>query len=129
MSKFGVSQQKEAELVRRMEACGLREADLAEQFVKASGPGGQHVNKTQTGVLLSHRPTGTEVKMTKERSQALNRFFARRRLCELIESRQLGDASPEARRIAKLRKQKDRRRRRSADGHTDQDGPARTNTD
>ncbi|NUM54588.1 MAG: peptide chain release factor-like protein [Candidatus Hydrogenedentes bacterium] len=113
MSKFGVSQQKEIELLRRMESCGLREADLVEQFVKASGPGGQHVNKTQTGVLLTHRPTGLEVKMTKERSQALNRFFARRRLCELIEIKQLGGASPEAKRTAKLRKQKDRRRRRA----------------
>ena len=112
MPKFGVSQSKEAELLRRMEACGLRDADLEEGFIKASGPGGQHVNKTQSGVLLTHRPSGLEVKMTKERSQALNRFFARRRLCELLEAQQLGAASPEAKRIAKLRKQKDRRRRR-----------------
>ena len=99
-----------------MEACGLREPDLDEQFVKASGPGGQHVNKTQSGVLLVHRPSGLEVKMTKERSQALNRFFARRRLCELVEAQQLGPASPEAKRIAKVRKQKDRRRRRATEG-------------
>lgn len=116
MSKFGVTQQKEIELLRRMESCGLREADLDEQFTKGGGPGGQHVNKTQTGVLLSHRPTGLEVKMTKERSQALNRFLARRRLCELLETRQLGAESPEAKRIAKLRKQKDRRRRRASGG-------------
>jgi len=116
MSKFGVSQQKEVELLRRMDACGLREPELEEHFIKASGPGGQHVNKTQTGVLLVHRPSGLEVKMTKERSQALNRFFARRRLCELLEGQQLGDASPEAKRIAKLRKQKDRRRRRTSVG-------------
>ncbi len=115
MSKFGVSQPKEMELLRRMEACGIREADLTEQFIKASGPGGQHVNKTQSGVFLVHKPSGLEVKMTKERSQALNRFFARRRLCELLEAQQLGEESPEAKRIAKLRKQKDRRRRRAAE--------------
>ncbi len=115
MSKFGVSQSKELELLRRMEACGIREADLTEQFIKASGPGGQHVNKTQSGVFLVHKPSGLKVKMTKERSQSLNRFFARRRLSELLEAQQLGEESPEAKRIAKLRKQKDRRRRRSAE--------------
>ena len=97
-----------------MAACGLAESDLEESFTRASGPGGQHVNKTQTGVQLVHRPSGLEVKMTKERSQALNRFFARRRLCELLEAAALGEESPEAKRIAKLRKQKDRRRRRNA---------------
>lgn len=112
-----------------MEACGLHETDIEERFVKAGGPGGQHVNKTQTGVMLAHRPSGLEVKMTKERSQALNRFFARRRLCELMEARQLGSASPEARRIAKLRKQKDRRRRRSAHDPADEHGRSRTDTD
>ncbi|HRK36702.1 MAG TPA: peptide chain release factor-like protein [Candidatus Hydrogenedentes bacterium] len=113
MGKFGVSQAKELELARRMESCGLRESDLTEQFTRASGPGGQHVNKTQTGVLLVHVPTGLEVKMTKERSQSLNRFFARRRLCELLEAKTLGQESPEAKRIARIRKQKDRRRRRT----------------
>ncbi len=123
MSKFGVSQAKESELARRMEACGLREADLTESFTRASGPGGQHVNKTQTGVHLVHPASGLEVKMTKERSQALNRFFARRRLCELLEAQVMGDASPEAKRIAKLRKQKDRRRRRGGTpGKSDVDG-------
>ena len=51
--------------------------------------------------------------MQKARSQGLNRFYARRRMCELLEARQLGAASPEARRIAKLRKQKKRRQRRA----------------
>lgn len=113
MSRFGVSQEKEAELVRRMAGCGLREEDLRESFVRSGGPGGQKVNRTASCVLLVHVPSGTEVKMQKERSQALNRFFARRRLCELLENAALGKASPEALRQAKARKQKDRRRRRS----------------
>jgi protein subunit release factor B len=96
-----------------MESCGLRESDLEERFVRSGGAGGQHVNKTSTCVVLHHRPTGLEVKMQKARSQSLNRFYARRRLCELLEARDLGAESPAARRAAKLRKQKDRRRRRA----------------
>lgn len=118
MSKFGVSQQKEVELLARMAAAGVRDEDLRESFVRSGGPGGQKVNRTSTCVLLVHVPTGTEVKMQQERSQALNRFFARRRLCELLENAALGNASPEAKRAAKLRKQKDRRRRR---GNADTD--------
>ncbi len=112
MPKFGVTPQKEAELLRRMEACGVREADLEERFIRGSGPGGQHVNRSATCVYLKHLPTGCEVKMHKARSQGLNRFYARRRMCELLEAQTLGDQSPEAKRQAKIRKQKDRKRRR-----------------
>jgi protein subunit release factor B len=112
MGLFGVTPGKEAELAERMARCGLLEADLDESFVRASGPGGQKVNRTASAVRLLHRPTGLEVKAQEARSQALNRFFARRRLCELIEARTLGGDSPEAKRLARLRKQKDRRRRR-----------------
>jgi peptide chain release factor len=119
MPSFGVTPQKEAELRARMEACGVAEADLEERFVSSGGPGGQKVNRSATCVYLKHRPTGIEVKMQKARSQALNRFYARRRLCELIESRTLGDQSSEAKRQNKLRKQKDRRKRR----HTVQRNP------
>ena len=69
-----------------MAACGMREGDLEEHFVTSGGPGGQKVNKTSTCVVLRHVPTGLEVKMQKARSQSLNRFYARRRLCELIET-------------------------------------------
>jgi peptide chain release factor len=114
MVRFGVTPAKEAELLDRMERCGVQEADLDEDFVRASGPGGQKVNRTATAVRLHHRPTGLEVKAQESRSQSLNRFYARRRLCELIEARTLGSASPEAKRQARLHKQKDRRRRRHA---------------
>jgi len=113
MLNFGVTQAKEAELRARMESCGLREADIEEHFVSSGGPGGQKVNRSATCVYLRHLPTGLEVKMQQARSQALNRFFARRRLCELIEARWLGAESPEARRRERLRKQKARRRRRT----------------
>ena len=113
MTTFGVTREKETELRARMETCGLREGDLEERFVRSGGPGGQHVNRSATCVYLRHFPTGLEVKMQQARSQALNRFLARRRLCELIEMRRLGPESPQAREQDKLRKQKDRRRRRT----------------
>ena len=113
MIDFGVSEAKLSQLMQRMSQLGLKEEEIEENFVRGSGPGGQKVNKTSSCVRLVHTPTGLEVKMQKTRSQGLNRFYARRRLCELLEARQLGDESPEARRLAKIRKQKDRRRRRS----------------
>jgi protein subunit release factor B len=112
MPRFGVTPQKEAELLRQMEACGIREEDLDESFVRGGGSGGQKINKTSSCVQLSHRPSGLEVKVQEARSQALNRFFARRRLCELLEQRILGKRSPEAIRQEKIRKQKKRRKRR-----------------
>mgnify|MGYP000889816641 CR=1 FL=1 len=112
MPSFGVTQAKDAELKARMEACGLREGDLEERFVTSGGPGGQKVNRSSTCVCLRHRVTGIDVKMQEARSQALNRFYARRRMCELLEERSLGAKSPEALRREKLRKQKDRRKRR-----------------
>ncbi len=114
MIDFGVTEQKVAGLQKRMQACGLAEQDLEESFVRSGGPGGQHVNKTSTCVVLTHRPTGITVKVQDSRSQALNRYHARKRLCEALEARLLGKESPQAQRVAKLRKQKDRRRRRHA---------------
>lgn len=112
MLRFGVTPEKEAELGARMAACGVNEADLEEHFITSGGPGGQKVNRSATCVYLKHKPTGIEVKMQKARSQALNRFFARCRLCELLEARRLG-AKTEALERGKIRKQKARRKRRS----------------
>ncbi len=117
--KFGVSPEKEEELRVRMASAGVSESDLEEQFIRGSGPGGQKVNKTSSCVLLRHGPSGIEVKMQRARSQALNRFYARRRLCELIEEQTLGEESLEARAREKIRKQKARRRRRSQKDHED----------
>ncbi len=99
-------------LSERMEHCGIKEEDIKESFLRSGGPGGQKVNKSETCVFLTHVPSGLTVKMQRARSQALNRFYARRRLCELVESKLLGDNSPEAKAAARIRKQKDRRQRR-----------------
>ena len=110
---FGVTQKKQEELEARMARLGLREQDIQERYVRSSGPGGQKVNKTASCVYLKHLPSGLEVKMQRERSQGLNRYYARKRLCELLEREQLGGKSPAALKADKIRKQKQRRRRRS----------------
>ena len=112
MINLGVTERKKEELEQRMRACGLREKDLEEKFVRSGGAGGQNVNKTSTCVHLKHVPTGLAVKVQKSRSQGLNRFYARRQLCELLENELLGKDSPHAKHIEKIRKQKDRRKRR-----------------
>ncbi len=112
MIPFPVTLKKAEQLQTRMEACGLRETDIDESFIASGGPGGQKVNKTATCACLTHRPTGLAVKMQKSRSQAMNRFLARRRMCELLEERTLGPNSPRNQEQSRIRKQKDRRRRR-----------------
>ena len=113
MNPFGVSEAKADWLKGRMAGLGIREQDLAERFIRSGGPGGQNVNKVATCVWLRHLPSGLEVKVQRERSQALNRFLARRLLAEKLEEQRLGRLSEERRRIAKVRRQKRRRSRRA----------------
>jgi protein subunit release factor B len=113
MATFGVSPEKEQALAERMERLGLREEDIVEKFIRSGGHGGQNVNKVATCVYLKHIPTGTEVKCQLERSQALNRFLARRILADKIEAAILGKKSEEEQRIAKVRRQKRKRSKRA----------------
>ncbi len=113
MAGRGASSEKEAALAARLLGLGVKPEDLVEKFIRAGGPGGQNVNKTSTAVYLKHVPTGVEVKMQQERSQALNRFLARRALADKLEARLRGERSAEAARVAKLRKQKRKRSRRA----------------
>ncbi len=113
MALFPVSPKKEKQLSERMQALGVQERDIEEQFVRSSGAGGQKVNKVSTCVLLHHRPSGVRVKCQEERSQALNRFLARRILLGKIEAMREGVRSAEQQKSAKIRRQKARRSRRS----------------
>jgi protein subunit release factor B len=108
-----VSLDKERELEERMEKLGIREADIVEKFIRSGGHGGQNVNKVATCVYLKHIPTGLEVKCQQERSQALNRFLARRILADKIEAEILGKQTEEEQRIAKIRRQKRKRSKRA----------------
>ncbi|MFP4502005.1 MAG: peptide chain release factor family protein [Candidatus Hydrogenedentota bacterium] len=129
MPDFGISEKKAAALAARMEQLGIREGNLRERFITGGGPGGQKINRSATCVQLVHEPTGTEVKMQRARSQGLNRYYARKRLCELLEARTLGQQSPEEKKREKLRKQKKRRKRRSpsASPEPDRDNNQTTN--
>ena len=112
MVRFGVSEEKAEDLRKRMEALNIHERDIEEKFIRSSGRGGQKVNKTSTCVYLKHLPTGIEVKWMTERSQALNRFFARRELVTRME-RLSGQVTDEDLEIKKLRRKKSKRKKRA----------------
>jgi peptide chain release factor len=110
---MSVSKQKKDELAARMERLHIREEDLVEKFIHGSGPGGQKINKTSSTVYLKHIPSGIEIKCSHDRSQDLNRFLARRMLCERLEHDLFGIKTPKEKEIEKIKKQKDRRSRKS----------------
>ncbi len=122
MSKFGVHREKEMALAARMRALQVYEEDLEETFIRSSGPGGQHVNKVATCVRLKHRPTGIEVKVQQGRSQGLNRFLARRILANRVEEKVRGAAALQEQKRLKIRRQKQRRLRRTKKKLADQAG-------
>ena len=71
----------------RLAALRTSRSEVEERFVRGSGPGGQKINKTSSTVWLQHRPTGLEVRVQRERSQAANRELAWEELVEKLEAR------------------------------------------
>ncbi|WP_411825921.1 peptide chain release factor family protein [Luteolibacter sp. AS25] len=107
------SPEKSAALEKRMASLGIYPADLLEKFVRGSGAGGQKINKTSSCVFLKHIPSGIAIKCQIERSREMNRFLARRELCDQFDSIANGKASAKTQAIEKTRRQKRRRSRRS----------------
>jgi protein subunit release factor B len=112
MVLFAVSEEKNRWLIKKMEELGIAEKDIKESFIRSSGKGGQHVNKTSTCVYIRHIPTGIEIKCTQDRSQSVNRFLARRELIEAIE-RMSGKPSSQDSERDRIRKQKSKKRKRA----------------
>ncbi|MCM8813294.1 MAG: peptide chain release factor-like protein [Candidatus Omnitrophica bacterium] len=111
--RFPVGEEKSAALREKMAALSIREEDLQERFIRSQGAGGQNVNKVASCVCLKHRPTGIEVRCQQERSQALNRFFARQRLAEKVEAARFGAQSARQQELEKIRRQKRKRSKRA----------------
>ena len=113
MGKFGVTQKKEDALYTKMNSLSIYEEDIEEKFIRSSGKGGQNVNKNSTCVQLKHLTSGIIVKYQKERTQSLNRFFARRSLIEKMDELVNKDNSKKNLTKSKIAKQKSRRKRRT----------------
>jgi peptide chain release factor 2 len=62
----------------------INESDIRMEVFRASGAGGQHVNKTSSAVRLIHEPTGLVASSQQERSQLQNRESAMKRLKAMI---------------------------------------------
>ena len=65
----------------------IKESEIKVEFYRASGPGGQHRNTTDTAVRIRHLPTGTVAQASESRSQFQNREAAMNRLRSALEKR------------------------------------------
>lgn len=61
--------------------------DIRFERMRSSGPGGQHANKTETAIRVTHLPTGLRAISQEERSQYLNKKLALIRLKDLLQKR------------------------------------------
>jgi peptide chain release factor len=94
----------------------LPDSDLHHVYLKGSGPGGQKINKTNSAVQITHKPTGIVVKSQATRSRSQNHKIAKQILAEKIEHIEKGDQSRLAmkveRKSAKKRSREKKARRK-----------------
>lgn len=117
MANTFISPEKIRDLEETLKRLGIKDDDIQERFVHARGRGGQKVNTSSSCVHLKHLPTGIEVKCSQTRSQAMNRFFARRILAQKVEEELLGETSSLARTRDRIRRQKKKRSKRARAKH------------
>ncbi len=100
-------------LLKKALELGIDDAEITEKFVVGGGKGGQKVNKTASCVMLKHLPSGTIVKCQKHREQSANKLSAYKLLILKIEDEIKGKESDRAKKIFKIKKQKQKRSRRA----------------
>jgi len=110
-----VTPRKKEELRTRIARLGVDLSLVEASYVRASGPGGQKVNKTSSAVVLCYPPLELVVKWSRERSRALNQFLALRELVDEIEEKVSPETSERVKERARIRARKAKRRRRKPD--------------
>jgi peptide chain release factor len=78
------------DVLKPVDEARIKPAELRWDTMRASGPGGQHVNRTESAVRVTHVPTGIQATAMEERSQHRNRKLALARLMQKVEALNAG---------------------------------------